>query len=253
MNRNGVVYRSFLVNIAVTSNNDGRLVTNATTSGGANGAYQMIGYDAFGENRDQRRFNGYNYFYQNDATSSAPPLFDLQRWLVVVDGTTKKVLYNKVLPNLFDGESLTMSEVEVIRDAVNQAELPDPVEDFSAWAEARIPDAGARGEQNDPDGDGMVNLLEYAYGTNPVVADSGKGPRVVVEAGNPFFVFQRSTTALVSPLTVLTGDSPAASNPLDLANLAENGPEIEGVVEVRVPLTTAGEGRLFLRLSTSSL
>lgn len=200
-----------------------------------------------------RRFNSYNYFQRNDATSSTPPPFVQQRWLAVIDGSTRKVLYNKVLPNLFAGESLSAAEVEMIREAVNQAELPAEVNDFREWAEAGIPDPNRRGERDDADGDGIVNLLEYAYGSNPVVRDAGKAPRIERDNGDPVLVFQQSTTALVAPFTVFSGDSPDTTQVLDISSIALSSPEVDGVIMVRVPLSPASAERQFLRLSTTPL
>lgn len=229
---------------------DGALVTNATAGGGSS-SYQRVGFDAHGANRDVRRFHSFNFFARNDPTSSAPFSGSNRRWLAVVDGSTKKILYNMILPNSFS--PLPVSDVTEIRAAVNMAELPDPVEDFAAWATARIPEEALRGENVDADGDGMVNLLEYAYGSDPTTRDAQKGPRVAFENGNPVLYFQRSTGAQVTPLVVLGGESPNSTGVIDISGIEEPEESAEGVQSVRVPFGRGQGERFFLRLSTSTL
>lgn len=239
------------MNIAVTSNNDGRLVTNATTAGGGNSSYQMVGYDAFGGDRTERRYNSFNFFARGDGTSTQAPSSANRRWLAVVDGSTKKVLYNKVLPDSF--VSLSAPAIAEIRDAVNMAELPVAMETFASWAEGRITDVTFRGENDDPDLDGMTNLFEYAYGTDPMVADSEKGPRIVVEGGMTKLRYQRSLTAQVAPLSIIGGNSPASEFGFDSDGLEEVGEAVDGNEPVKVTLPSSLGPQFFLRLTTSAL
>lgn len=248
-NINGVVYRSILVNVAVTPSNDGSLVVNATSAPGANSAYQMVGFDAFGESRNERRYHSFNFFARGNGMSSSTPTFSNRRWLAVVDGTTKEILYNQVLPDSFS--ALSESRVSEIREAVNSAELPAPGEDFDSWAMARIPNAQLRGENEDPDGDDIVNLLEYAYGTDPVIADSGKGPRIVTEDGQQFLQYQRDLEAQVTPLVILGGDSPDSAETVESTGIEEVEASSDGIEFVKVSLPQTLGGRMFIRLSTS--
>lgn len=43
---------------------------------------------------------------------------------------------------------------------------------YDQWAEENLPDLAERGRASDPDGDGHNNLLEYAFGSNPLDEDS---------------------------------------------------------------------------------
>lgn len=55
---------------------------------------------------------------------------------------------------------------------------PAPVS-HAEWIALHFGDNGGEaGPSDDPDGDGVVNLLEYALGSDPKRADPGKGPRV---------------------------------------------------------------------------
>ena len=210
----------------------------------------MVGFDAFGDNRELRRFNSFNFFARGDGSSTTAPNGTNRRWLAVVDGSTKKVLYNQVLPDFF--VDLTDSTINEIRAAVNSAELSIEVENFAAWAADRIPESDLRAENADADSDGMTNLFEYAYGTDPMVADSEKGPRIVSENGSIRLLYQRSLTALVDPLEIIGGSSPSSDLPFDTAGLEEVGEAQDGIESVTVNLPTAAGSRLFLRLTTSS-
>jgi surface-anchored protein len=64
--------------------------------------------------------------------------------------------------------------------------LPEVVSGFAAWQELHWPgvtEEAVIGETADPDGDGRVNLWEYALGLNPKVADAepAGAPRLQVE------------------------------------------------------------------------
>lgn len=58
---------------------------------------------------------------------------------------------------------------------------------------ARLP-AGRRGPLDDPDGDGLPNVLEYALARDPATADAAPATRLARDAeGTPWFVFDRDS------------------------------------------------------------
>lgn len=57
-----------------------------------------------------------------------------------------------------------------------------PLEGFAGWA-AQIPDPQMRDHADDPDGDGLPNLLEYAFNFSPTIPQSG-GTQPVVSLAN---------------------------------------------------------------------
>ncbi len=236
--------------MAIESGNDGNLVVNSRPPGLSSSAYQMIGYDAFGENRNEQRFHSFNFFARGELGSTTAPNSTNRRWLAVVDGSTQTVLYNSVLPDFF--VSLSDDQVSNIRAAVNAAELPEEMESFSSWAVANVSDTTQRGENDDPDRDGMSNLLEYAYGTNPELADSEQGPRIVVQDGQARLRYQRNIMAQVTPLAIMAGNDLSSETLLDTDGLEEVGASSSGVESVTVTLPPQ-ESRYFLRLSTRSL
>lgn len=70
-----------------------------------------------------------------------------------------------------------------------------PLEPFIAWAEASGLPANQRGANDNPDADGRPNLLEFVFGTDPLVSDPPGGP--VVQFGDfdddayPFITYTR--------------------------------------------------------------
>lgn len=259
-NVNGAIYRSFLVNSFPSMIFDGSLAMSWGNSIPNNGAYQGLAYDAFGVDRDERVLNSFNFFARGDASSSEFPVDNVvggnQRWLVVFDGSTQTVLYNERLPDpLFQGQNLSGADITEIRAAINSAEpftQGPPVESYEIWAEAEISDADLRAEDADADSDGLTNLFEYAYGTDPEVADSERGPRMVNADGVVTLQYQRSTTAAVEPLSLIGGASLENLTPFDSGDLETIGVAEGEIEEVTVDLSTLGE-RFFLRLTTSSL
>ncbi len=75
--------------------------------------------------------------------------------------------------------------------------LSEIEQDFRTWlgrffSAAQLDDPDTTGESVDPDGDGISNLIEYAFGLNPVVKD--KQPELKVSDGQmdgPALVFAR--------------------------------------------------------------
>lgn len=121
----------------------------------------------------------------------------------------------------------------------------------------------------DPDGNGIPNLLEYALGSNPLVADDGKQPRVSREDGRLTIRFQRNTAATDLILSVV------AANELDgewteIARSAGGNPfvaTVEGAIvnedattEVRPVqvtdielITDSGNPKRFMRLDATRI
>jgi hypothetical protein len=55
--------------------------------------------------------------------------------------------------------------------------------------------AAAAGDFADPDGDGMVNLLEYALGSDPLIAGAGNSLSAAVIGGHAQVSFNRNASA----------------------------------------------------------
>lgn len=62
--------------------------------------------------------------------------------------------------------------------------------DYNAWVGGFVLPLFQRGYMDDPDHDGVINMLEYAYHTSPIAAnDSSSAPRVEIEPGGQVAVF----------------------------------------------------------------
>ncbi len=83
--------------------------------------------------------------------------------------------------------------VTVSMEEVEPAEPGEPEPGYEAWGESyftttELEDPAISGRSADPDGDGVVNLLEYAFGGNPKVPNSASMPTTerVADGGDEF-------------------------------------------------------------------
>jgi hypothetical protein len=76
---------------------------------------------------------------------------------------------------------------------------------YDQWAEAHIPDLDARNREDDADGDGEINLFEYAYGTDPEDPDSAVQPQMILtdEAGYRRLSIEFNRLTIVSDIDYL--------------------------------------------------
>lgn len=100
---------------------------------------------------------------------------------------------------------------ESARSAIASA---TPLTPSEAWRQARFGaswnDPLIAGDLIDADGDGLPNLLEYALGAVPAVADAGAVPRVETETGRLKLVFTRDGAASDATLIVWATDDLAS-------------------------------------------
>lgn len=137
---------------------------------------------------------------------------------------------------------------------------------YDTWAS--LPGNGLNGTNNgpaqDPDADGIANLLEFVLGGNPSVSSPNILPSLVVNATNFVYTFNRNDDSEAeAPLVFQWGTSlaawpnqvtiGAASTPADVngvtVNVVEGTPATTpDVITVTVPRTNAVGGKLFGRI-----
>jgi len=197
LNDNEVPYASVLLNLAVESFRDPGLISNGISNGsGANSSYQMVGVDA-SPDRTSKELFGFNYFLRGEEVTTSIP--GDRRRVVVLNGSTGEVLLN-------ESASTGAAQSASVIAAINSVEM-EPEESFALWILESAVSETERGENDDPDGDCLTNLLEYALGLDPAVADAGNGPRIEMEPEGLRLVFQRSKTAAVDPIVIESGSS----------------------------------------------
>lgn len=187
----------------------------------------------------------------------------LYRWNMVIDHLTSSGSYS-LLASMDDGRGNAISASPVFATwPVNlpatlgiNGSAPDNAEvkwmalqDFSAIPETDDRDLSATAINADPDADGLPNLLEFHFGTNPAVPDnnaaSGNLP-VPARNGNLLQLdFGKSSTnaALGLPGSTLIGEFST-----DLANWGEVPiTATDGRFRIQSPALTPGPGYLRLR------
>lgn len=83
---------------------------------------------------------------------------------------------------------------------------------FAEFREARFTptqfdDPDYSGEDDDPDGDGLPNLLEFAFGESPTDDGTASMPKIVADTGAQFFEYQVDTDAVGITVKAQSSDS----------------------------------------------
>ena len=132
---------------------------------------------------------------------------------------------------------------------------------YDAWREkhftgAELADASVSGDGADPDGDGLINLLEYASGSDPKVANAGGQPTgsfVTVEGQRYFaLTFRRlmlgyELNYIVEASNDLATWSPV-TEPVGPPRLNDDG-TLTVTIRDTAPVNTASQRFLRLRVS----
>ncbi len=254
-NDNGLPLVSILINSeeAITSTWDRTVNTRARALDPDDSSrFQIIGLDSEPDRAGRLGF-GFSFFRESEERSAfgGELTISTRRRVLVINGTTGELLVN-FQPGRdgdFGGNQVLQNNmiIEAINNFTPEDLAPAPADPFVTWAEEQnIPEA-ERAPDADPDSDGLVNLLEYAYGTNPIEQSQAAAPRLN-ESGQ--FVFQRSKTADVAPFVIMTSSSlePESFQPFTPTN--EMNVTDQGDTEL-VTMELPSEERLFVRLEIS--
>ncbi|MGL5020016.1 MAG: hypothetical protein ACRDBP_17915, partial [Luteolibacter sp.] len=128
--------------------------------------------------------------------------------------------------------------------------------------------SGKQGSNDDPDNDGVENLLEFVLNGDPTVSDSSALPDLTLDATDFVFTYQRRDDSL-SPETTQTFEwsttlavwpgsavIPATTSAVGLATVTVTPGTPDNAttdtVEIRIPKSEAGSGgKLFGRLQVT--
>ncbi|MDB6136769.1 MAG: hypothetical protein JWM59_5012 [Verrucomicrobiales bacterium] len=132
---------------------------------------------------------------------------------------------------------------------------------YEAWIRQRTEGSGTAEEllsaASDPDGDGVSNLLEYAFAGSPLVADGGGSlsPVLEVSGSDLFLTWQENPNAADITLTIeRTGTAEESASWLPVQPLARTvireSADVR-VVKATLPSPDSGANRSFLRLRAS--
>ncbi len=150
--------------------------------------------------------------------------------------------------------------------------VKDAVPGFASWitgtfANGLVP-GGQQGPNDDPDNDGVDNLLEFVLNGDPTISDSATLPDLTVGATTFVFTYQRRDDSL-SPETTQTFEwsttlatwpgsavVPPTTGPVDVATVTVTpgtpDDNVTDTVEISIPKSEAGAGgKLFGRLQVT--
>src|SRR5262249_45841142 len=150
----------------------------------------------------------------------------------------------------------------------NAGSLFSPLETWRIANFGNPNDLAASGDAADPDGDGISNLLEYAFGLDPLAVSSNGAPSasIVDVSGTNYLAmtFRRATNATDCTFTAMVADdlfhwqagssysgtdsAPITLNTTELSRLSSNGIETITVRD-NVPIWSASQRFMRLRVT----
>ena len=130
-----------------------------------------------------------------------------------------------------------------------------PSAEFTHWAYLAGLSFGQNGPTDDPDGDGVANLLEFIHGLNPLLSDADGAVVIVVAAGGgdyPALKFRRNQTLGGVAMEVRASTSLEFASDLGTVEVSAT-PQPDGTDEVvvRSLIPLSQERRQFLRIFAS--
>lgn len=192
--------------------------------------------------------------YLGDSQYVADPFFN-----GVIDDLR---IYNRVL-SAAEVFQLAIQNYGILGSGIVPLDTP-----FAAWKFEHAFDLGTDGPGDDPDGDGVVNLLEYLFDSNPLVAGTNLLPQGEIKAGallgmseaadKHYLSFQarvRKDRAAVSLMPQAAATIEGLSTPEAAGNVIQAGPPVtDGAFDVftyyyPVAVEDSPDGKGFMRLT----
>jgi len=167
---------------------------------------------------------------------------------------------------LADGASVSVGSIPfIIRYADGNAITLQVVSSvpYDAWATAKGLDSTNNGPNQDPDHDGISNLLEFYLGGNPLASSNAVLPAIMPDDTFLIVTFQRLTAAQSDVTTQVIQYGSDLAGWTDFPLLAEGSSDDNGAfsqvftngsmdsVTVWIPKSLASDGKLFARLKVS--
>ncbi|HEX2851818.1 MAG TPA: hypothetical protein VHO24_01175 [Opitutaceae bacterium] len=130
-------------------------------------------------------------------------------------------------------------------DLLNSIALNPASDPYTTWAASKGLTPAQSGLTADPDGDGIVNLLEYFLALNPLASEAAGVPTGQIEGGDFAFRFNRSKTAAGVTYRIVTSSDLVTWSPTAAASVLESSTTDLDTYVVRFAMTAP---RLFVRL-----
>jgi autotransporter-associated beta strand protein len=130
---------------------------------------------------------------------------------------------------------------------------------YSSWATTNGLTSGNNGINQDPDSDGISNILEYVLGGNPLSSSSSILPTQSIVGSNLVLTYSRSdeseadtvqTIEISTDLTNWTTFATPGATSAGTVTVTENGSSAD-TVSTAIPLSNASNGKLFARLKVT--
>lgn len=179
---------------------------------------------------------------------------DRSPWAATPDGSGPSL--ERIDPHGFADDSGNWRASQASGGTPGSVEITDPpLGPFDRWLASWELTGAAAAPLADPDGDGYVNLIEYALALDPTSQEAGAGGLPVIERsadGSLALIYRRNPAATDLMISVESstdlgidgghGWGPAAVTETVIAE------EIDGVQIIRAIMDTTGLNRSFLRL-----
>jgi len=144
-----------------------------------------------------------------------------------------------------------VSAINSLTESPDSAEVSaTPLSPAQSWRQLHFGTTSATGDaadQADPDGDGVVNLLERAFGGAPLVAEADLVPRIDTSSPTLSLVYRRAAAATDLAFTVQETTDLAAGWTTATGS-AQIVSDANGVQHLRFTRPLGADARLFLRV-----
>lgn len=128
-------------------------------------------------------------------------------------------------------------------------------DNYTDWAQSKFSDAQLRDSSvssptADPDGDSIPNIMEYAYGTDPLKNSTADAPKIYNQNGAVGITYTLNNSAKVSVSLECSTDLKTWTK-VDSPEIVENVDLGDGRSRITITNRDAINGKIFFRLNVS--